>query len=527
MSTASDGPGRRTAGPGATVRAPAPSVAGGATGPAPRTAGRAAWWYAFVVLVGLGLTWSLASPLYSVPDEPAHAVYAAAAVRGGLLQDSEGVATVVEVPADFAEAAVVPQCFAFAPDVPAGCSPAYGEPGDAEAEVVTTAGRYPPAYYLLAGLPSLVLDGVAAVHAMRGVTVLLTAALLASAFASALTRRRGAWPVLAALVATTPLVLFFAGAVNPQGPEIAAGVLLWSAGLALLGRDAPPGEDAGTATRLVLRVLVAAVVLSVARPISPLWLLLGAGVVLVVAARRDVLLPLLRRRLVLAGAAVVFLGAVSTAVWVLVADALRQQQVDTFADLPLGAAVLTSATKLDDGLRQMVGVFGWLDAHPPAFVHYGWFAVLGLLVLLALSVAGRRDVLGLGLLVAVGLVLPVVLEVSAYRESAFAWQGRYILPLLVGVPLVAGHVLERRGTPPAARLTAVVVVVLAACHLGAFVGVLNRYVHGSGSFWFLTPAGWDPPLGTAVLVLAHALLLAAAGVMVLRSARPAALTVRA
>lgn len=475
------------------------------------------WWWAFVPLVLLGTTWSLASPLFSVPDEPAHAVYAAAAVRGQLLVESDGVSTAVDVPSDLADAGVIIQCYAFAADVPAGCAGAYGRPGDATEDVVTTAGRYPPAYYLLAGLPTLVLDGAVAVRAMRLVTVLLTAALLASAVASAHARSSSRWPLLGVVLAVTPMVLFLSGAVNPQGPEIAAGALLWSAGLALLGRRALPGEAAGTERRLVVRVLVAAVVLSAVRPIAPLWLLLGAGLVLAVTARRDVLLPLLRRPLVLLGSAAVFLVALSTAVWVVVADALVQQQVDTYADLPPAEALLISATKLDDGLRQMVGVFGWLDAYPPAFVHIGWFACLGALVLLAASVTDRRGALGLAGLVLLGIVVPVALEVSAYRESAFAWQGRYILPLLVGVPLLAGHLLERRAGPPG-RLVAVVVAVVAVCHTGAFVGALNRYLRGTSSFWFLEPAQWQPPVPVPVLVLSLVAALLLAGALLVRRA---------
>src|SRR4051794_32925819 len=155
--------------------------------------GRRSWWTAFAVLSLLGGLWSVADPVFSVPDEPAHAVYAVAAVRGQLSAPTKGVDTIVTVPATYANPNTAASCFIFAPTVPAGCAERLlARSGDAH--VVTTAGRYPPAYYLYVGSATLLADGTAAIYLMRLLTVLACAALLASAFSSA-RRSRSPWPV--------------------------------------------------------------------------------------------------------------------------------------------------------------------------------------------------------------------------------------------------------------------------------------------------------------------------------------------
>ena len=63
----------------------------------------------------IGTIWSLASPVLSAPDEAAHAVKAAAVVRGQFLGDETGLPAgrgTVQVPALFVRAAELPLCYA-------------------------------------------------------------------------------------------------------------------------------------------------------------------------------------------------------------------------------------------------------------------------------------------------------------------------------------------------------------------------------------------------------------------------------
>ncbi|WP_232083325.1 DUF2142 domain-containing protein, partial [Arthrobacter sp. SO5] len=112
-----------------------------------------------MVIGTLTTLWALASPLMSVPDEPAHAIKAAAVARGQLSADThgkQGDPAVVVVPAYFAE--LGPQtCTAFRPDLTAACAPQLDPTHRGPVTAATTAGNYNPFYYMLVGLPSRLL----------------------------------------------------------------------------------------------------------------------------------------------------------------------------------------------------------------------------------------------------------------------------------------------------------------------------------------------------------------------------------
>jgi len=117
-----------------------------------------AWWTSFLVLFVMGALWSLASPIFSVADEPAHVVRAAAVARGQLGgRDSTAfvdgqVRTEVRVPLVYATATSLPACYIGRTDVSAGCAPPFAGPKET-GPVLTQVGRYPPTYYALVGLP--------------------------------------------------------------------------------------------------------------------------------------------------------------------------------------------------------------------------------------------------------------------------------------------------------------------------------------------------------------------------------------
>ncbi len=74
----------------------------------------------------LTVLWTLATPLFAAPDEPAHVLKAVATARGELLArpvpgDPAAVMDVV-VPAGYATVGQVPSCFYKSRDEPAGCA---------------------------------------------------------------------------------------------------------------------------------------------------------------------------------------------------------------------------------------------------------------------------------------------------------------------------------------------------------------------------------------------------------------------
>ena len=479
----------------------------------PAVAERRRFLLSWLFFTALGCLWALATPLMAVPDEPAHTVYAAAAVRGQIWAPAEGHHTAVTVPAGLAGVHAVGSCFLFPEEDQPDC-PLVDEPGLAETD--TTAGRYPPAYYVYAGLPALVTDGPAAVYLMRVLTALLVGALLAAGFSSVLSLERRALPIAGFALATTPMLFFFAGAVNPQAPEIAAAICLWASGAVLLRRmrEDPLGVPSW-ADPHCRRVLAAATVLTVVRPMSLLWLALITAALLLFFADRAILLRLVRARVILVAVPVLALTAGSTLVWVVFRDALMQQDVPTFADFSAYQALITSVGKLDDEFRQMIGTFGWLNLPGPGWAHIAYPAVLGAVAALALPRSGRRQVLVLCGLAALVVVLPVAMEMTSYRESAFAWQGRYTLPLAVGIPLLLGLRPNPEG-PPVPDATAgrpgVVtagLVVVASIHIASFAGPVIQYLRGIDALWTGSPGGWNPPVRGLFLIAAFTGLVGA------------------
>ena len=86
--------------------------------------------------------------------------------------------------------------------------------------------------------------------------------------------------------------------------------------------------------------------------------------------------------------------------WIVVAHALDLLPVGVKAKesgTPLAAAIFGNT---GTWLQQMIGVFGWLDTLSPLLTYLVWYAVVGLLVLIALSCARRRHAGALVLLIA-------------------------------------------------------------------------------------------------------------------------------
>jgi hypothetical protein len=137
--------------------------------------------------------------------------------------------------------------------------------------------------------------------------------------------------------------------------------------------------------------------------------------------------------------------------------------------------------------------------------------VLGAIVASSLA-SGVRPVAIASATLVIAIVTSWVFELYNGDVSGTYWQGRYSLPLLVGVPLVVGVGTERRsgGADRVAGWTALAVVNVAAWAAARRFGV---GVDGS-----LAPWNWDTALQpiTPVLVLSlHAAATAVLGLVLL------------
>jgi hypothetical protein len=379
-------------------------------------------------------------------------------------------------------------CFAFKPQVPASCQTLV--PDESVGTVMIYVGRYPPLFYLATGLASRAVPGVAGIYAMRLVSLLVSAALLASALTSlaqigAVADRR--WAGLGVLVAVTPMAAFLFGVLNPSGPEIAAAVATWVTGYLLVRAEGPVDR------RVVVRLAVAAAVLLLTRPVGLVWVAL-VGLALLVLAGRPRIAELWRPIAVrLAVGGLVVLGALQ-GVWLVAARSFEFADPNNLRSGPWSGFLLESVGFFwDHGFGQMIGNFGWLDTPAPRGATALWQVLVGFVLLCGIARARGRALVVLGGTLVLTVVLPAVVD-AQQMPRGFGWQGRYTLPLAVGIPLVAAFEAGRRDRPALfehRRLFAVAAAGVVVAQVACFGQALRRNSVGrDGPLLFWTEAAW-------------------------------------
>jgi hypothetical protein len=477
------------------------------------------WWTSFVLLTMLTGLWSLASPPYAGPDEQAHVIRAIALDHGQLTGSKLSPALrelhkndrkdflMVQVPAIYSANGST-ACFAYERDHTAACLQFSGS--TTVVDDATYVARHPPAYYAAVGVASwLHRPGTGVIYIMRFFTVLITSALIATAITAV--RRFAAPKVLTVglVLAITPMVLFMDSIVNPSGPEIAASIAVWVCGFLLISRANERVDG-----RLVTAVGIAGCVLGLTRQLGPLWLGIIALTILGVSNRAAVK-NLARSSWARLWAALVVVSCLAQVAWNVIVkplDVTRSGREPVHIGMTAIVRITFGATL--SRYREMVGVFGWLDTPSPAFTWIPWTALLAFLFFAAVLWATKRDVLVLFALLAAVIVVPVVIESATYRDAGgVSWQGRYTLPIAVGIPLLAAFALsstERRRRLVTSRLLVAIGVTLGIGHTLAFAQNLRRYTVGyDGPIQFWKSPAWTPPLSPLLLTIAYAIAVAA------------------
>jgi hypothetical protein len=467
----------------------------------------------------LSILWALASPIFSVPDENAHAAKAIAQVRGEAIGHREpGVRhLVVDVPPEFSFSPQI-QCFVYHPETPATCGVELGDPGGTD-WAATWVSTYNPIYYYVVGWPTFFWGGSVGIYAMRIVSGLVGAAFLAWGFQAAMASARARWMPVGIAFAATPMVLYLNGAINPNGIEIAAAIALWAALLRLLERFTGPDETnlrALPVWHLWAIVTLSSVALANARALGPLWLVVIVGVCFSAVGLRAV------RRLFAKPSSywflsVIAMGGLFSLVWTLSGGSLSGQAEKSDAPL-VGASFLTGFSymirTIPAFLKQSFGYFGWFDAPLPEYVDWIVIAAFAALVVLAFSAVRRRGVMSLGVVALASTLVPALVQGYSVHQTGIIWQGRYGLFLYLGIPIIAGWVLSsREGERVAylsARYTWVVAAMLWLFGCLAFVFVLRRYVVGNAEpiTAMLKDPQWQPPLGWILLAVSYTVVSA-------------------
>jgi hypothetical protein len=144
--------------------------------------------------------------------------------------------------------------------------------------------------------------------------------------------------------------------------------------------------------------------------------------------------------------------------------------------------------------------------------------VLGIVVLALIRSTNRARVILVGVIF-IASALPLSVDAFSIPEIGVQWIGRYGLPLLVGIPLVAAAVYDDRVRANWVGVAArTVVAVLFVTQAAVFYLAMRRYAVGtngsSNPLTVVTRAQWTPPPGPAVVwwLLLTAALAVLAGV---------------
>lgn len=425
---------------------------------------------AFVLQVAsIGLligAWALSNPMFAAPDEDLHLARAQSTWLGDMTPpySTDGV-PVEEV-----------FCMAFQSSVTADCMDlAWGSP-TTEQFLPTTDG-YPPAFYVVAGVPTRLIGGLGGAYVVRLWLAGLCSVILVAAISRLRALRDDELGVVALLVALTPMSIFLMSSINPSGLSIALGALAGAAGLTW---------QATRSRRELVVLLASAVGIVVLRRDGPI---IGGVILLTFIAPhvwrfRSTSVRQLRR--VTVGGGVVIAAGLLVATWSSWSFLGRQLSNDfNWSNWRI------TLSNVDGYTRQLVGIFGWLDTWVSEATLSIWFLTAG--VLLGVAVFNRERPCRQGMVLLVScLAMPVLF--GFFRDYYF--QTRYVLPAFV-VGFVVCSVtgaedMSSSRTWPKVRL--ILGTGLFLTHLTAFVTNMHRYSHGQTEQWSLfTEADWEPP----------------------------------
>lgn len=177
----------------------------------------------------------------------------------------------------------------------------------------------------------------------------------------------------------------------------------------------------------------------------------------------------------------------------------------------------------------MVGIFGWLDASVSPFVYYVWFFSVGLLVLRGIAAATGRVLLALLVGLVTVVALPALIEFPSAPVTGLMWQGRYTLPLAVGIPVLAVYAIAPQRALPGGdehvvrlppRLLVLIPATLSVAHVVAFYWALRRYTVGVTGTLDALHGRWQPPLSAAGVTVLFAASVAAYATLLCRLVMP-------
>jgi Predicted membrane protein (DUF2142) len=492
---------------------------GKGVGVAARHGTRLAFWLAFAAFTLIASGWAAGLPVNGSYDEKEHIVRAYAVATGQLtssrtVPDRRGdPALGFTAPASLLPTVRTVDC-AWSPRPPKTADCQLFDSSSGRVVLPSAAARYSPVYYLPVGLPLVLLPDRTGVLLAREVSALLSALVLAAAVALAVRVGSRAQVLGLALVAT-PIAVNLAGAVNPNGLEICAGILSC---VALLGLARTPRErlDPATVRRLLAGAAAGSLLLLTVRQLGPVLLgIIVVGCALAAAPGR--LRALLRCRPVVRVLGGSWLAGCAAALGWLYASRITDIRTGTRDARALSSTAALGhilADRVPFYADQFVGLFGYGEVDTPRFARPLWYLLVAAVALAGAVLGGRRVVLPQLWLLGTGLLFLGGLDFWLISRIGWFAQGRYALPALAGLVLIPAAALDgllervrglRWALPAAGAL-------LAILHGYVLARVITRFARGVDAP--LDPFGgrWHPPLGAwppLLAVLAGGVLLVA------------------
>jgi hypothetical protein len=476
----------------------------------------------------LTLAWAVANPPFASPDEGAHYVralgvgggelvgrptsYAATPTRKGLvLAWLNSFAREIRAPAHLA-----PYTCKWSDVLRPACNPPPRRTSGTIA-LKTYFGTYEPAPYVVPGIlarhahEAAAADRLARLGAGAVSTVFVAVAILVLWAGDG-----GGLSLLGLPIAVTPMVIFLDGTVNPNALEIASG-LAFVAALLRLSRGPPISRWVWLAAGS------AGAVLCLSRVSGILWLVLALLLIVALGGRR----PIWASARGSPSPAALVCGAIVAAATFNGWWQARYGPHPTLSLRPFHASLLTGTDQLSRIFKELVGAFDHLELKMPFVGYATWWAGLFALLTLAALVGTARERRTLVASVAAAFAVPVGFWVAYFRFSGAELQGRYFLPILVAIPLLAGEIVFRNrarlGELHGRRLLLWLALAAACVQFLAWYWNARRFAVGlGGSNWFVIDPVWSPPGGWWLWLFvagAGSISLVAAGAIAARSSR--------
>ncbi|ERH24876.1 hypothetical protein HMPREF1979_00991 [Actinomyces johnsonii F0542] len=456
------------------------------------------FWLAFGALFVLMSAWAFYVPAMAAADEPAHMWKAVATVRGQVVNPEILGTREVVIPEMYRDAQDF-MCNAFHPDTPESICDVSKvftqETPEGVRQVVSPAALYNPLYYGIIGWPSLLPDNLVNIYLMRLISVAISALFFAAGFRALRQADMPALSMVAATAVVTPSAVFLCSVINPQALEISAAFALWCQLLLVIRKPAP--ELLGRRMWLLAFITV---MFANSRGLSPFFLALIVISCVslqpwrftwrVIKDRRS-WLPIL----------VAFLGTVAASAWVLVTNGLEGGGgPDAAPELLFRRVFKGTLYSTDTYIQQIVGTFGWMDTVMPMWWVIMFSVAFVASMLLVWTVGSWRErtvALGAGLVFCV--LVPAVLHGREARVIGWMWQGRYIFPVLIGLPVLVAFVLQarlsHRRIPMGRRLLLSWALLFVVTHVAGLIITMHRYINGIyGSWRYITKDSWLPPV---------------------------------